>query len=421
MSAEGLRIQLSQGGQTALRNLQQGQILQARVLTSAAAGGHTLLRLPGAGLEARLPVPVQAGQQLTLQVTNVHPRLQLTLLPTPAAQTAVGPIRSDPVIPSGSPSAEARAPLMRQWAPAQSSQTPLMASLARLHTPSMEPVRQALPPAVRQAMESLWQALPRAEGVTTGSGLRQALLESGLFLEPRLARAAGSNGTRNDAPISPVARDLKGQLLSLAQQLRSLPLPARGAGDAAPTPQEPPPPLREGQPVPQGRDQGIPPRPEQWLLTLRQQVEGSLARLVMHQLASTEKPDEAGQSPRWFLELPLKGEDGVDVVHMRLDREGGRRGEQDDPERPWRADLALDLPGLGPLRVRVVVRGDQVSTQFWAGEAEASERLREALPRLRESLEARKLDVVSLQCRNAPPPTDPPGPNGDTPIVDGMA
>ncbi|MBK1690719.1 flagellar hook-length control protein FliK [Ectothiorhodospira mobilis] len=430
-----LHIQLTRGGQSALRDLQPGQILQARVLTSAQPGGNTLLRLGGTGVEARLPVPVQAGQSLTLQVTAVQPRLQLTLLPASTGQVRTGGAQAGtaattpppspstqapgsaslpPAGPAGGPSA-ARAPLLRQWAPAQASQAPLMASLTRLQSQEAAPVRQGLPPAVRQAMEALWRDLPRAEGVTTGPGLRRALLDSGLFLEARLARAA------QGGDASPVSRDLKGRLLSLAQQLRSLPPTARGDADAPPPArQEPPPPFREAQPVPQGRPQSAPLQADQWLATLQRQVEGSLARLVMHQLASADQPEEPGQSPRWFLELPLKGEDGVDVVHMCLEREGGHRGRREDPDCPWRADLALDLPGLGPLHVRVVVRGDQVTSQFWAEEATGSERLQQALPRLRERLQSRNLEVVNLQCRNAPPPPEPPT-REDGPIVDGRA
>ncbi|SFM39907.1 hook-length control protein FliK [Ectothiorhodospira mobilis] len=432
-----LHIQLTQGGQSALRGLQPGQILQARVLTSAQSGGDTLLRLGGTGVEARLPVPVRAGQSLTLQVTAVHPRLQLTLLPASTGQVSMdGPQAGTPattsppfstpqgpatgsLLPAGPPggptSGAAHAPLLRQWAPVQASQAPLMATLARLQGQESASMRQGLPPAVRQAMEALWMNLPRVEGITTGPGLRRALLDSGLFLEARLARAA------EDGKPPPVGRDLKGRLLSLARQLRSLPPASRGGGDApAPTRQDPPPPFREAQPVPQGRPQGAPLQADQWLATLQRQVEGSLARLVMHQLASAEKPEEPGQSPRWFLELPLKGEDGVDVVHMRLQREGGHRGGREDADHPWRADLALDLPGLGPLHVRVVVRGDQVTTQFWAEAAAGSERLQQALPRLRERLQARDLEVVNLQCRNAPPPPEPPA-RGDGPIVDGRA
>lgn len=432
-----LHIQLTPGGQSRLQGLQPGQTLQARVLTSAPSGGNTLLRLGGTGVEARLPVPVQAGQSLTLQVTALHPRLQLTLLPASTGQVNPGGARAGAAVtpPLPSPSAQpparavsqpagtqvvaipgaAHAPLLRQWAPVQSSQAPLMASLAQLQGPEAASMRQALPPAIRQAMEALWRNLPRTEGITTESGLRRALLDSGLFLEARLARAAGSG----DAPL--VGRDLKARLLSLAQQLRGLPPGPRGGGDA-PTPmrQEPPPPFREAQPVPQGRPQSAPVQADQWLATLQRQVEGSLARLVMHQLASADKPEEPGQSPRWFLELPLKGEDGVDVVHLRLDREGGHRGDREEAERPWRADLALDLPGLGPLHVRVVVRGDQVTTQFWAEEATGSERLQQALPQLRERLQSRNLEVVNLQCRNAPPPPESPA-RKDGPIVDGRA
>ncbi|MGM0676754.1 flagellar hook-length control protein FliK [Ectothiorhodospira marina] len=397
------RVQLADSGIMTQRPLQVGQVLQARVVGQPAMAGQPVqLRLGGQTIEARLPAPVQTGDSLRLQVASVKPRLELALMRD--GLRGAGPSMNNPL-----------PPLLRQWAPQQGSQGPLMASLQQLNQTG-SPAAQQLPPAVRQALEALWQAMPNRERAMTGEGLKQTIRDSGLFLEARLAGAA----TTGTDPRGIIHQDLKARLLSLAEQLRSTPVLHRQArlpsGDT-------PPPLRDTPPVAQARAApaqlaGL--MPEPLLDTLRQQVERSLARMVMHQLSSAEKPEEA--TPRWLMELALRNGQNTDLVHLRLDRD--TRRDKDAEERSWRADLALHLPELGPLNIRVVVRGDHVSTQFWSDSENARETIQTALPQLRQNLESRDLQVLNMSCREGEPPKDPPSPAATPtrgPIVDGHA
>ncbi|MCG5525352.1 flagellar hook-length control protein FliK [Ectothiorhodospira haloalkaliphila] len=397
------RVQLADSGAVSQRPLQAGQVLQGRVIGQAATAGQPVqLRLGGQTVEARLPVHVQTGDSLRLQVASVKPRLELTLM-------REAPRGASPGMNSTLP------PLLRQWAPQQGSQAPLMASLQQLNQTG-SPAAQQLPAAVRQALEALWQAIPNRESAMTGEGLRQVMRDSGLFLEARLAGAAA---TRAD-PRGIIHQDLKSRLLSLAEQIRSTPAP-RSEGRTALG--STPPPLRDSAPVAQAR--AAPAQlanlmREPLLDTLRQQVERSLARMVMHQLSSADSPDEA--TPRWLMELALRNGQNTDLVHLRLDRDA--RQNHKDNERSWRADLALHLPELGPLTIRVVVRGNHVSTQFWTDSDTSRATIQEALPQLRVNLESRDLQVLNITCREGEPPENPPSPAASSargPIVDGHA
>ncbi|EHQ51942.1 hypothetical protein ECTPHS_04573 [Ectothiorhodospira sp. PHS-1] len=395
-----------------LQRLQTGQILQARVLTGSLSAGETVqLRLAGEILALRLPVAVRAGDSLRMQVTAVNPRLELALLreassPQPSAPHSPLPNTPQAILPI----------LLRQWAPQQSGQAPLLANLHALNQPGQAAV-PGLPEPLAQALQRLWQTLPTPSHIANPEGLRQAILASGLFYEARLAHPAPS--ARTDLP-----QDLKARLLSLAEQLRALPLQPRTAlprgGQAT---ADLPPPLPNTSPTAQPRAPaaaGAALLPAPLLLdALRQQVERSLARLVVHQLSSTEKPDEVSP-PRWLLELALRAEQGVDIVHMRLEREA-RQGHGDDAhEHAWKADLALDLPELGPVHVRIVVRGQDVSTHFRVDSEETRRRLEDALPRLKDNLEARNLQVHSLNCRTGTPP-EPSPTAADGPWIDSHA
>ncbi|MCG5514181.1 flagellar hook-length control protein FliK [Ectothiorhodospira shaposhnikovii] len=403
-----------------LQRLQTGQILQARVLTgSLNAGDAVQLRLAGETLALRLPVVVRAGDSLRMQVTAVNPRLELSLLreaSSPQPSTPQSPLQSAPHSPSPNTPQAILPTLLRQWVPQQSGQAPLLASLHALNQPGQAGAA-GIPEPLTQALQRLWQALPTPSHIATPEGLRQVMLGSGLFYEARLAHPAPS--ARTDLP-----QDLKARLLSLAEQLRALPLqPRTSLPRGGQVTADLPPPLPNTLPTAQPRAPaaaGTALLPAPLLLdALRQQVERSLARLVIHQLSSTEKPDEVSQ-PRWLLELALRAEQGVDIVHMRLEREA-RQGHGDDArEHAWKADLALDLPELGPVHVRIVVRGQDVSTHFRVGSEETRRRLEDALPRLKDNLEARNLQVHSLNCRTGTPP-EPSPTAADGPWIDSHA
>ncbi|MCG5511078.1 flagellar hook-length control protein FliK [Ectothiorhodospira lacustris] len=403
-----------------LQRLQAGQIVQARVLTdSLRAGDAVQLRLAGETLELRLPLAVRTGDSLRMQVTAVNPRLELALLreaPAPQPSTPQSPLQSTRQSPLPHTPQAILSTFLRQWAPQQSGQAPLLASLHALNQPGQAGAA-GLPEPLAQALQRLWQALPTPSQIGTPEGLRQAMLGSGLFYEARLAHPAPS--ARTDLP-----QDLKARLLSLAEQLRALPLqPRTQLPRGGPATAELPPPLPNTSPTAQPRAPATASAallPASLLLdTLRQQVERSLARLVIHQLSSTEKPDEVSQ-PRWLLELALRAEQGIDIIHMRLERDA-RQGQGDDEQaHTWKADLAMDLPELGPVHVRIVVRGQDVSTHFRVDSEETRQRLEDALPQLKGNLESRNLQVHSLNCRTGTPPDIPPT-AADGPWIDSHA
>ncbi|WP_200176393.1 flagellar hook-length control protein FliK [Ectothiorhodospira shaposhnikovii] len=394
-----------------LRNLQQilqiGQILHARVLTGSNQAGDTVqLRLAGEKLELPLPVPVRAGENLRMQVIALNPRLEMALLREP-------PPPPNPPPPSLSQH-------FRQWVPQQAGQAPLLATLHHLNQPANTGYTRP-PDNVLQAVQRLWQAMPTIAQITTSEGLRQSLLNSGIFYEARLARLP--DGQRPE-----IAQDLKARLMSLAEQLRAQPLPPPGNTSRTGTLQLPgtplrsgvaqlpehPPPMPNSPPTPQARTPVTPMMHLPMLLEgLRHQVERSLARLVIHQLSSSERAEET-PNPRWLLELALRGEQGADIIHLRLEREARRGQQETGDEQAWKAELAMDLPELGPLHVRIVVKGDSVSTHFWVKSEEVRLRLADALPQLQKNLESRQLQVTILNCRTGTPP-DPKRPDEDQP------
>ncbi|MAT64034.1 MAG: hypothetical protein CMN57_00120 [Gammaproteobacteria bacterium] len=414
-----------------------GQVLQGLVVRESSQG-QTPLQIGRQLVQARTgSLQLSPGQPLRLEVVSLSRDLPvLRLLDT---------LRQDTVSQA-----------LRQALPAQrplSQPLTLLNQLAAL----ADAARSA--PQLSRLVRSVIQQLPDPARVGTPEGLRQALTNSGLFLEGKLARAAAQAGNaRAPGGQSPqsaqtaIQGDFKAGLLQLAAGLRqaaattgSPRLPA-AAGSPAP----PVSPLAPGAtslaaamaaavgkaaPLPAldslaSLRPGMPPRPQAGVdgRTLRldlaqllqrggllQQVESALSRVKLNQLASL--PQERQQPPEWLVELPVRrGEDAIDVWGLRLRREGGRSdSEAEQGGAGWTVMLAFDLPGLGPVQARVSLSGERnISTRFLSEQGEPLRRLSEHLPRLRARLEQSGLVVNELDVKRGrlrePPATPARGP-----------
>ncbi len=410
---------------------QAGQRLEAQVVRGSATGEQTRVRIGDQELNLRLPAAMPPGSRLSLEVVRAGTQPLLRLLSQPsAAQPSAGRAGIGPG--AGAP------PALTGLLPAQGSQAPLLAALWSM---SRDPgATAALPASVQAALKDLFGRLHTATQATRPEGLRQAVLASGIFHEAGLAIGHGGAAT--------ALGNLKSALLSLALQLRAQGRPA-GQGnpaaqgrfgtsaDTGPAHRPPAPPMptpaSSARTLPQtaahptwiigsARDvapprAGSPPSAQARLTAelstvgrqalldgLRSSTEQALARLALHQWSAVENA-ESGQL-RWLLELPLRSGDGVDLVHLLMERERERGVPDQTPV--WRVEMALDLPGLGPVHVRITVSGDQVGTRLWVEDENTVARVRGELPRLREALEGRQLKVRDLGCAPGEPPKQQP-------------
>jgi hypothetical protein len=378
-----------------------GAVLQAVVL-DASAPGRVELQIGGHTVSARTLFALAEGQVLSLRVAHSGELVILEQEGEPGAQT--GPRPSD--------SAQAQQAL-REALPRQAPLPPLLANLLLV---AREPARFA--PQLVDAARAALQALPDARALADAETLAGRVERSGLWLETALAAAAA----RPHAPPAALASDWKAVLLRLGASLRLIAAPPAQAPVVASTAahdapayatQAPradtPAPFRAGSPQPQARAEAalaqLPPVAADDAAgvarQLLKQVEGALARVELGQLASL--PGDDAQPQRWWLELPVRGPDGgADVFQMRIEREpaGARAGEE---EVVWAVSLAFDLGDLGPVRARIAVRGEGVSTLFYAEREATVARLRAQLGGLEAALAGRGLAVGSIGCRAGEP------------------
>ena len=271
---------------------------------------------------------------------------------------------------------------MRERLPQQNGYAPLLATVTAL---AQWPVLRQLPTYVRNALALLEHSMSNPEELATGDGLRQAIERSGLFLESQLAQPGGDD----DASIG--QDDWKGALLRLLTALDGQPS-LRDGSDINVAP-----PLQSRGMTPQGR-LALPPELAEsneaasFLPRLRSDVQAALARLEVAQL-------EASNIPAWMIEIPVQGQQGADVLQVRLEQ----HNKDDEQDQHWTLGFALDLPSLGPVQGELVLRGLHLSVRLWAQQRESSARLEQQFDDLRSRLAASGLSLDQLSCQTGLP------------------
>ncbi len=375
-----------------LRAWAVGQVLNVQVLNSNQQG-RAMLRVGAADVPVRTQVALEPGARHQVRVAQMDPMPVLKLL-APAQPLDIRAV--------------SQAALQR-FLPVQESLAPVLRDLVQIAAGE----RANIPAPVRQlAEQTLGQILDRGQLANPGA-LKQAVQNAGVFLEAKLGAVAA--GQRQD-----LAGDLKVALLKVLRQVaqpkvrpgtllpNSLPgakAAGKGMADLLPMSNLPPP-LRGSSPTPQPRV--VPTVPldmpqTEAIAALRKQVEGAVARVALHQVATAEQAQDG--EVRWSLELPLRQGETVDVVPMHIGRDGsGQSGQHGEA---WEVALALDLPGLRELHVRIGLRGERISVVFWAERADAAEQVSTNLERLRQSLTNQGLEVENLSCHEGCPPERP--------------
>ncbi|NOY62000.1 MAG: flagellar hook-length control protein FliK [Gammaproteobacteria bacterium] len=440
--------------QLELPSLRVGQLLEAVV--AKVDNANVTLQVDGKPLRASLPqfLAPAVGDKLTLQLASLSP-------PT---FKVVSSVQGDAALLTQA---------LRTALPRQGGFATLLANLGALSnvaSAGQQSAAEKLPDALSSLIKQLLLSIASTEKIRSGDGLRQAVKQSGLFMEQSLAQTAAMVGketgrvTGNMAGQGDAAQvlqqsqpqpqaqsalhsgDLKVALLKLLAGLRheatkgtSTVADEQTSGEATRTtptvktampfgarlPQPNPPPLMRDTPLQTQATAKTAPVLQQPLVRmlpllmgqLMEQVEGALARIQVNQLSTLQADGSAANL--LTVELPLQHKERTDLLQIRFQRErNGGNGADDDKETPrWSALVALDLPQLGPLYARVSVVGEQVSTLFWAEQAATVTRLNGYLDELRCGLHAAGLDVAELRCRQGKPP-QPGAPEHGTALLD---
>jgi hypothetical protein len=440
-----LKLTLNSGKQTTLeasspRPLAQGTSLAVTALSEtrlavALQGGDTRL-LTSLDLE-QLPVgtllqgKVESREQIAqLKAQQTLYRVVVNLLNTPLAGSKLN-VETPLPLPTGSLlSAQVQGSQNLSFLPLSGrlDQLVLGQQLAAQHSSqgSLEGLFKGLqgmarqdgvPTELRATIDKLLGLLPDAKQLGSADGLAKAMEQSGVFLEAKLL-----GGQAQQLP-----QDLKANLLRLvAQLLPSLPggtpLPAASSGSA----------LAQALPAfvrnalgtlgqaglrQQAMSFPLPARllqsmdEEADLETLLKLAAAAVSRLQTHQLSSlaqSQVTPEGNLLTTWQLELPMRNQQEVVPLQVKLQREeSASGGKKEQKETLWRIELAFDLDPLGPLQVQAQLLRGSLSSQLWAERADTAQLIDQELDNLRQRLLGAGLEVGELSCCQGMPPQGP--------------
>lgn len=310
--------------------------------------------------------------------------------------------------------------------------------------------QQASTTAVRTRSDALPEHvrtdLPRSEHLQHPKGVQHWFRHSGLFAERSLidksiasalaqGRAANRNGTARDpatalaatmlAPLTttqPVTVpplpmvDLKFLLRRAARNLTET-QPARSPDSASGNTRTPTPSAaRSGHPA--GGQQSVG-QTGQTAGTASSVSSAHAARVGAEHQAQTQLLDtlnarlDAGQlrtalhqvqgQGLWIMDMPVLHQDQLQRLQMAIREE--ESGAQGDSEHPWQVDIAIDLPGLGPLHASLTLRGDTlIDVRLYANGEGARRELNQDMGRLETGLQRAGLEPGQLAIYPGPPP-----------------
>lgn len=366
--------------------LKLGQIIDAVTLTNSSRG-HVSLRIGGTVFNASTNVAFQQNAHLSLEVAQIHPYLLLRLIPSSAESAAARPLQ------------EAMISLL----PQQGGIAPVLAELIHKAMISGKYLQQQ---STRSLINAFVNTLPTRNTLVHAEGIRQAFLQSGLFLESVLSKSHGKSS-------SGITRDIKAALLRLQYRIgqdltelrsdnRILSNPVSSLQNAVLAPR------RKSFPTAQPRvafssfteNEDM----EDEIRCLYSKIQSAIARLSLLQVNTAENFFRGEYM--WQLEIPVKHTKAVEIISISIENEQKDSWHKDN--NAWVVNLALELPQLGPVQVRISLFKQGISSCFWSESPKTLCLIEGQFEQLRTKLEQQGLKTLALCCQQGKPAATEP-------------
>lgn len=399
-----------------LSQFRPGHLLQGAV-QSVDPEQNITLRINNTLFQARTQFPVSIGQQLNLQVLENKEQLALKVLSSaPAPDTVSRALRT--ILPQ---TEKLSVVLTRITELLQSQSTSTITGTpSATGTPSITTSHTALPPRIQQLAHELLVRLPDRQQVSNPAGLKQAIQDSGLFLEQKLAREVIAAATQANSPAhthapASISTDLKGGFYKLLINVFSLLQTTSSTVPVETLQQSLPkttglldklfstlmpghnPRQATGTTSQAGQNTGL----LRALLELFRQIESGVSRVQLNQISSL--PTEDRPQTVLTMEIPVRHGEHMDVIELRIGQEKGNDDDNQEERNQWSATLLLDLQHLGKIRAHITVIDQIASTRFWADQASTAELINQHLAELHDTMSKAGLKVGQLECSQGLP------------------
>ncbi len=299
---------------------------------SVSQRGTVALQINQHTVNARTTLPLIAGQTLTLVVDKISPELRLRVLDQQLHASVL-------------------AQAVRMQLPRQGSVLELLAGLNRI---SKRAEVMQLPKTIVQMIRHITQGLTAVNESLSGEGVKQAVLNSGHFLERRILKML------NEYRDGVLARDFKAGLLRLRAALAEY-LTQRAGNPGSPESGSTKSPRQTAHtPAPAtspGTGSAREPMQQQALSKLLQQVEAALARIQLHQLTTLSQ--QKGTRSAWIVDLPVRCGQDVQLLEFRIGKR--RRRAEGANEEAFSVTFSVELEALGKIQSRISLSDGRIS------------------------------------------------------------
>ncbi len=388
-----LQLQAGNKPDKLLQNMRPGQILHATTL-STTQNGVLQVQIGRNILTAESNIALSVGTKLALSVSKVGEQPQLKII------TSLPPklILQQTMI-NALPKQQPLQPLLQNLSSLLASGDPIPPPLQRLASSFINSILASSDPAFNQNIKAAVNrsgpfleahlingSLPKQELKATLLKMIQVLkplleqsgqMQNGKLLSPSLQQTAAP-------PTSAIPLSSLNKLVyrsdSPLQQSSKQPLGALTTAKVAAPAANP---------------------FLQQLVDLFKGLEGVLARIQLHQIATLQS--EEGNKTVWQLELPIRHANQTDSFEMRIERQK-QGSSSDEASHAWTLTIKFDLKPLGPMHANLTLRGgDELSTIFWAKQQQTLSLLHKNMPLLRSNLEKIGLKVNRIEAYHGEP------------------
>jgi hypothetical protein len=411
--------------------LKAGQIVQGTVLAQT---GPQSLQVATPQGRFEIPFDPKSAQP----AVNTPIRLEVMKLPDglalrPLGQTVQPQTQQTAPRPALTPQQQAVQNAIRDAAGKQLSAPVALTALSSIiQNQSFE----GLPKPAQDAISQILGQRLNASQPLDAKGLQQALQQSGISTEARLARAAQPaqdfvplhsqaqpQNLQGTQPLPLPSGTLKTALMQLAKNLAQSFGKGAGpmAGSGAPLVPDAAPPTKSG--LPQAIQSQTPHSTGGEALnadamseadmgrTLQRVAEGMLARLKLLQAASMPVETARGDMPQradgtapfsMSFEIPLQFGQSQSAIAFQVEDEGSN-SDIGDARSGWRLRFALDLEPTGPLHSLVTLKDSRLGVSLWSENKETVAEFEDAKIQLESTLRELGFDIETVRIIHGKP------------------
>lgn len=414
-----------------INKLQTGQFLQAKIVDQLPNKRDVIIRLGNQLLQVKSDIPVTIGQTIKVLVEKTASEVILKVKP---------PSQSNNLINSS----------LRQLLPKQTPVNHFQQPLSQVFTSINKQVIKSasnqskeLAPHLMQIKRlaiSIIQALPSQKNITTSEGIKSAIQNSGVFLEPKLQqlllenKAASNTNIDNSKANQKLSMepssttkvgehtvdlsrlDVKASLIKLIKLLNAWPesslTPRQQTAEQQKKMQQTTlnplisslkPTITSSQSTAHKIPLALPQLLEQQIKELISKTEGAISKITLNQLASTNI-DNISSRQTWQIEVPFLNQNASESIFLRIEQDEAPQKKSNKMDSQWTISLEINPPKLGLIKNKLTLNNHRISSSFWAEESETRDLIFQHLSSFKEQLSRANIKTDNIQLQKGTGP-----------------